>query len=289
MGIYNYLRGIKMETNNFNEKNSNDDTAKKAAEIYTEMAEKNRPPKVRRVGTFTMGVALIVFGVLLFKSIITNNFEWQLMTKVAPILLILVGVEVLINYFFIKAEKLKYDILSVFVCFILISGAFCISLIGPIASYYGPERWYKEKETTDRVEDELYNKLSDIDYIRDATVYLSLNPMTINSVGNTDYFCEYARATVTLKNDFDSKESFAAASKAILERIQNIEPNFDTIEITSRKDGSNQHYTVDISSKFQKNLDIDGLVEIVYAYDNNGNYIESEYEESSEENVDNEY
>lgn len=78
---------------------------------------------VRRVGTLTLGVCLIVCGVLFLCYFFVPHFNWDLALKIAPAAgLILLGVRgaVLCR----KAQRWKYDFLSVLLCIVLMVSAF---------------------------------------------------------------------------------------------------------------------------------------------------------------------
>jgi hypothetical protein len=69
-----------------------------------------------RVGTFSMGVSLVFLGLFLFLS---RNLGYDLihvMTAWWPILLVVLGIEILLYFVLSKQEKpvLKYDFLSIF-------------------------------------------------------------------------------------------------------------------------------------------------------------------------------
>ena len=89
-----------------------DEKKNNTAETPAFKAPENAP--VRRVGTLTLGVCLIVCGV---------HFNWELALKIAPAAgLILLGCEVL--YFAARPQRWKYDFLSVFLCIVLMVSAF---------------------------------------------------------------------------------------------------------------------------------------------------------------------
>ena len=84
-------------------------------------APQNGP--VRRVGTLTLGVCLIVCGVLFLCYFFVPHFNWELALKIAPAAgLILLGCEVL--YFAARPQRWKYDFLSVLLCIVLMVSAF---------------------------------------------------------------------------------------------------------------------------------------------------------------------
>ena len=78
---------------------------------------------VRRVGTLTLGVCLIVCGVLFLCYFFVPHFNWDLALKITPAAgLILLGCEVL--YFAARPQRWKYDFLSVLLCIVLMVSAF---------------------------------------------------------------------------------------------------------------------------------------------------------------------
>ncbi|GAB6085329.1 hypothetical protein [Alkaliphilus crotonatoxidans] len=88
-----------------------------------------------RVGTLTMGVSLIVLGILLLISLLGGN---DIVTKVMtywPIILVMIGGEILLLLFKDKEgqEKIKYDgfsIVMIFLIFIFSMGFYSLSASG---------------------------------------------------------------------------------------------------------------------------------------------------------------
>ncbi|WP_312475880.1 hypothetical protein [Neobacillus sp.] len=69
-----------------------------------------------RVGTFSMGASLVFLGLLLFFSKFLGLNLVQVMTSWWPVLLVVLGIEILLYLFLSRQEKpvLKYDFLSIF-------------------------------------------------------------------------------------------------------------------------------------------------------------------------------
>jgi hypothetical protein len=69
-----------------------------------------------RVGTFSMGASLVFLGLFLFFSRFLNLNLVQVMTAWWPLLLVVLGIEILLYLFLARQEKplLKYDFLSIF-------------------------------------------------------------------------------------------------------------------------------------------------------------------------------
>lgn len=73
--------------------------------------------KNKRVGTISMGIVLIFFGVLIFVSQVNGSSAVEMFVKFWPGILILIGGEILYYVYSNKGEetKIKYDIFSIFI------------------------------------------------------------------------------------------------------------------------------------------------------------------------------
>ena len=78
--------------------------------------------KIKRVGTITLAVALIALGILIFMSQISDTYTLDLALKLWPLVLILLGLEILWYRFMSKEEDvaIKYDIFSIFLVFTIL-------------------------------------------------------------------------------------------------------------------------------------------------------------------------
>ncbi|MBR6790236.1 MAG: hypothetical protein IKM31_05140 [Oscillospiraceae bacterium] len=91
-------------------------------------------PKPRRVGTVTMGLALVAAGGVLLAGQfgLLNAME---VLRWSPAVLILLGIEILVGSALNKGGKMRYDFLSMIVCFTLIGLSALGSLIPVIIAY----------------------------------------------------------------------------------------------------------------------------------------------------------
>lgn len=62
-------------------------------------------PQGHRVGTVTMACALIAVGVLLIIGSFNQSISFLMMARLAPIILIVLGIEILFRYFVSKGEN----------------------------------------------------------------------------------------------------------------------------------------------------------------------------------------
>ena len=97
---------------------------------------RKREEPVRRVGTMTMGFALIVTGIVALAAMFKPSLDLVFVFKLSPLIFVLLGVEILYNYFAHKGQKLKYDLLSGFVCFVLIVAGGCLAAVPAAWNYF---------------------------------------------------------------------------------------------------------------------------------------------------------
>ena len=157
-----------------------------------------QPRKVRRVGTVAFGITLIFVGIL-----------------------VVLGVEVLI-YSVRPDVTLKYDFLSMFVCFLLLAAAGCASILGQLAEGWGPSHEYAENRLAARLEQQAYDALKDDGNIRDISVNVTLQRAVAGSerdtAGVTD--ADEVWAYVTLENRYTDAQSFAESCRAIIDEAE---------------------------------------------------------------------
>lgn len=75
--------------------------------------------KERRVGTVTLGIGLLFFGGLFFVRTFAHSISYGIVFKLWPVLLILLGCEILIGYFKNKEKNMLYDKASIFLIMLL--------------------------------------------------------------------------------------------------------------------------------------------------------------------------
>ncbi|MCG4566142.1 hypothetical protein, partial [Anaerosalibacter bizertensis] len=78
--------------------------------------------KKRRVGTISMGIVLIAFGVLIFIAQVNSISAINLSIKFWPIILFLIGGEILWYSYKYRDEdiNIKYDVFSVFIVLLIV-------------------------------------------------------------------------------------------------------------------------------------------------------------------------
>ncbi len=193
-----------------------------------------QPEHVRRVGTLTMGLALIGVGILTIYSLIRPGIENLEILKYTPVLLIALGVEIIVYSLLGRNLKLRYDFLSMLVCLMLIGGALLVSVIPQYAYNWGPQRRYVEI----RMETELYDRCYDAlkgTGIRNLDVDLTLaNPKLKENMSVYDLTAaDRPRLTITLADGYATPLAFAEAGRSIMDRLKSLEIPVAAVNFTS--------------------------------------------------------
>lgn len=65
--------------------------------------------KGRRVGTFTTGILLMVFGIMFLLRLMYPSISYLTIASLWPLVLVLLGIEIIVAYSINKEESMKYD------------------------------------------------------------------------------------------------------------------------------------------------------------------------------------
>ena len=113
---------------------------------------------MRRIGTLTMGVTLILVGVILLVFFF-KPFDLFSLMRFSPVLLILLGIEILWQYSRHRGEELRYDFWGTLFCFLVICVACFCSVFYPLYMEFGPASWKVERQVSSEIFDELYQQI----------------------------------------------------------------------------------------------------------------------------------
>ena len=99
--------------------------------------QKEKKTHMKLVGSITMGLSLIVSGVIiLFGLLFPNQVDLIFVFKLSPLFLIFLGIEILFQYFKNHGEKIQYNFFSMFMCFIIICGCFVLAVLCQAIQFY---------------------------------------------------------------------------------------------------------------------------------------------------------
>lgn len=236
------------------------------------------PQKTRRVGTFTMGLALIVTGIAAIIGMFYPSFNFVWLAKLSPIILVLLGIEVLLSHLFGKGAKIKYDFLSGFMCFILICASVGMLAFIPLAKQYS-FRDNDNSRAAAEIDEQLYKILQGSPIASLGTeVYIQglvtePDAITAQSLRPQDF----VRVTIMVLGDFKDELGFATECKKILDKLPPAYTNNNHVKLHSlNTDKNGDYYELNIDDKFERALPADKLALIV---NNSGNEMERQYDE----------
>lgn len=75
--------------------------------------------KTRRVGDLTTGVFFMFIGIIMLLNMFIPSSDIINLFKISPVFLIMFGIEILYYNFKNNNENIKYNILGIFMCFII--------------------------------------------------------------------------------------------------------------------------------------------------------------------------
>lgn len=82
--------------------------------------------KGRRVGTFTAGIVLLLFGIMVLLRLIFPSISYLAIESMWPLILILLGIEIIVAYVINKEEVMKYDFGAILLIIALSFFAMCM-------------------------------------------------------------------------------------------------------------------------------------------------------------------
>jgi len=226
-----------------------------------------KPATGRRVGTVTFGCVLIATGLFVLYALFHPDFPLLTVLKWTPVILVALGVEILLNYFFRKGQELRYDFLSGLICFLLVIGSLGAALSIPFYDAYGPTRDMAERQAEEQIFNLCYDKLQNSSEVAGMEIDVDLNRggYDINT-GYTDLEDgDKVHAAITLAEGFRNEAGFAAYAKDILEKMQEMPVIFDSVSFTGSQ--GDRAFTLEVRDRFQANLRVSDLTQLVEASD----------------------
>lgn len=86
--------------------------------------------KNRAVGTLTLGISFVVFGVFFLTNAVFDVIPYTILFTLWPVILILLGVEVLVSYAMNKTENTRFSGVSIFLLVLLTLFALSAGAVG---------------------------------------------------------------------------------------------------------------------------------------------------------------
>ena len=223
-------------------------------------------PIRRRTGTLTLGLALILVGGCILGYCFVPGFDLFAAAKLSPLLLVLMGLEILIGSF-LKGDEYRVNFGSVLLCLILVGCSLCVAVIPMFWDYYGPESEQREAQITSELSSTCYDQLknsgvTDLDsHLNRYTQAEHLNELTA---------ADNLYVHVDLRGEYADAAAFARACQPVLSVLTQAVPSIARqsvqLEGTNTLDGQ-PDYSVSLSGPYQMTADLDTLTSLVTASD----------------------
>ena len=91
--------------------------------------------KGRRVGTFTTGIVLVMFGVIFLLRLVFPSINYVIIASMWPIVLVILGIEIILSCFVNREEIIKYDFGGIFILITLSIFAMCMGCMEYIITH----------------------------------------------------------------------------------------------------------------------------------------------------------
>lgn len=95
----------------------------------------------RRIGTFTLGFSLVVFGVLFLMHTFMGVLDYLVIFHLWPVVLVLLGGEILYYHCTAPEEAYRYDVAAVVILLLLLCFAMCMAGVDCVFEH-APENWF---------------------------------------------------------------------------------------------------------------------------------------------------
>lgn len=229
------------------------------------------PRRVRRVGTGTMGIVLILVGLVLCGGMFRPMLDFLFLFRLSPLILVALGIEVLLAARQ-KDVRLKYDFLSMIVCSLVIVGALAASCLPVVFAYAGPPRSAAENAVSQALSEETFTRLQGNSDVVQVNYYIHLNlsgSRTLDTVQTPGDLTsnDSVHVSATLHGTWANEAAFAAACRPVIDAVLATgvpEPRIDIDTQSNRPDDElTPLYSLSLSGPYMLAMDDASLADYV--------------------------
>lgn len=101
--------------------------------------ESSSEPPIRRVGTFTFGLVLIISGAVMLVSMFVPSLDFTLAFQLSPLMLVSLGVETLLASR--RGGRVQYDWVGMVLCCVIVCTALVLYAMTWYLVYH-PHAWF---------------------------------------------------------------------------------------------------------------------------------------------------
>lgn len=233
------------------------------------ISRNTRPVTKRKyfyIGTFSAALSLIVMGVAMLISLfspvgILGAF------KLAPIMLIFLGIEVLLAVIANKSARIRYNLKSLILVVLLVGVSLIMSIISVTNTATGGERYYAAQ----RIENMLSREISEAvpsDIIRNVSIELQLHgsdPYAYENISDLEAG-DIINLEITYIDAQVSMYEFATNCREVMNGIKKLPYNFGTLKFIADDDINS--YRMEINWLYQSDFTATELMPLVNYFGN---------------------
>lgn len=218
------------------------------------------------VGTLSASLSLIMMGIAMTISLFSPTGVITAL-KVAPLMLVFLGLEVGYAMFKNRTARLRYNLKSLILTFLLVIVTFVMSLISVTNTATGGERHYAEERLNNMLSREISEAMP-LENVRNVEIELHLygdDPSEYKDIEDLedsdiiDLNITYIDADVTMYE-------FASNCRRILDSLSTMPYNFGAINFIADDDINS--YRMEINWLYQSELSSTELIPLVHYFGN---------------------
>lgn len=248
----------------------------------------HQPPRrpTRRIGTLTMGVTLILVGIILLVFFF-KPFDLFSLMRFSPVLLILLGIEIIWQYSRHHGEELRYDFWGTLFCLLVICVACFCSVFYPLYMEFGPASWKVEQQVSGEIRNELYQQIPASMNVEALDVECEINSVTPDKQSMSTQELTTADE-VTLYINLGMQADKASFAQQIRDLFDSIDPEqYPNLSARVFADYEGGRYIAYLNDRFSMRLDVNGLLNLIeedpdVEYAESDEYDEESYDEDTE-------
>ena len=229
--------------------------------VGTFVGRKDAP--TRRVGSFTVGIALVAAGVVILIKLFYPAFDFSFACKFSPLILIGLGIELILSQFHLKQFHLKLDFFSIFLSLILIAASGFFMTIPLFWETFGPPAEQITLQIENQAREELQEALQDQLQIERLHLQTAGNYWTAAAIDTPENLP--LRIQITFSGPYSDPQAFAQDCQRALKGISKTDLLADCIILENRQGSV---YQLRLDEPFRLDFSLKQLCTMVTAEEN---------------------
>lgn len=194
----------------------------------------NKKPTPRYVGRVTLGITMILVGLLITAGLMMPSLDLTWLAKLAPLILVFLGGEILVASIRRGDRQIKIGFGMTFLCLFLIGGSIFFALLPDLWETFGPPVYERVDEQARAKQDAVYAQI-------DPTSVRNLS-ITTNNPFEGENLCWYAN--VSLTDEVTDKTMFAQVALPLVQALADQQVN----RLYLSGENQSEHYALNLEN-----------------------------------------